>query len=79
MERLAEKLEKPLGDGARRGVVILQILVDETGKVTHAGFFKGAPPYFQAARDAACSSKFRTGKVDGKRYPITGLLTYIFQ
>lgn len=79
IESLAEKLEKPFVDGGRRGPLILQILVSETGKVTHAGFLKGAPPYFQAARDAVCSSTFRTGSVDGKRHQITGLLTYIFQ
>jgi hypothetical protein len=77
IERRAESLRRPSRVVRFRGVIIVQILVDENGKVTHAGVYKGSPE--SSARDAACESKFKPATVKGKPVPMTGMLTYIFQ
>lgn len=75
VERFGEKLQKP-ALATSRGVIEIQVLVDETGKVVLAGLYKGSITLLPDARDAACGSTFRPATVKGKAYPMTGLLMY---
>jgi outer membrane biosynthesis protein TonB len=73
-----ESLPRPFLDGAR-GIVLLQILVDENGNVTSAGSFKGEPSLVPVTRDAACKAKFKPAIANGKPVRMTGTLSYILR
>lgn len=79
LDSFAESLRQPSKLVRSRGLMILQVLVDVNGKVTHAGVYKGVPELASIARDAACESTFRPATVKGAPVPMTGMLTYLFQ
>lgn len=60
------------------GSAIIQVVLDESGKVARAGAISGHPMLQLAARDAACGSKFAPTTLEGRRVKVTGVLTYNF-
>lgn len=60
------------------GQVQVQVLVDETGKVTSAEALFGPESLRQAAVDAAKLARFKPMIVDGVAVKVSGILTYDF-
>ena len=60
------------------GVVLVQVLIDEKGKVILAGVSSGHPLLQAGARTAACLSKFSPTKVLGEPVKVSGIITYKF-
>ncbi len=61
------------------GEVVVQVTVDETGKVISANAVSGHPLLRQAAIQAAYQARFAPTKVNGKPVKVTGTITYDFQ
>lgn len=76
---LAADLRRPSRLVQRRGIVMLQLLVNEKGEVASAGLLNGTPELGDAARDAACESRFRPATMKGRPVPMYGTLSYTFQ
>lgn len=60
------------------GRVLIEILVDETGKVVRAGAISGHPLLQDAARDGACNSRFTPIRLSGNPIKVSGTLIYNF-
>ncbi|MEP7147266.1 MAG: energy transducer TonB [Acidobacteriota bacterium] len=71
----AIRLTKPRYAGIR-GVVTIQVLIDERGNIANAGGMSGHPFLVKSAREAACESKFSPTIIEGKPVKVTGIITY---
>ncbi|HKS27582.1 MAG TPA: TonB family protein [Pyrinomonadaceae bacterium] len=60
------------------GTVTVQVLVDETGKVTSARAVTGHPLLREAAVQAAYQARFSPTKLSGKPVKVTGVINYNF-
>lgn len=60
------------------GLVKIEILIDEEGRVIRAGAVEGAPLLQNAAREAACRAKFLPTQLMGNPIKVSGVLTYNF-
>jgi TonB family protein len=54
----------------QRGIVIIELLIDTTGKVASADVLRSVPPFDQAALTAARQWEYEVTKVDGKPVPV---------
>jgi TonB family protein len=54
----------------QRGIVILELLIDESGKVSTADVVRSVPPFDDAALAAARQWEYEVTKVDGKAVPV---------
>jgi protein TonB len=61
------------------GAVVVQVLVDETGKVTSANAVSGHPLLRQSAVQAAYQARFKPTMLSGKPVKVTGTITYNFE
>jgi len=70
----------PLARAAKAsGTVVVDVTVDETGKVTSANAQSGHPLLRQAAVQAAYASRFKPTLEEGKPVIVTGTITYVFK
>jgi TonB family protein len=60
------------------GTVVVQVIVDETGKVTSAKAVSGHPLLRQAAAQAAYRASFKPIKLNGKPVKVSGTISYDF-
>ena len=60
------------------GVVIVQVVLDETGKVISAHSTDGPPPLREAAVQAARKARFSPTKLSGQPVKVTGVINYKF-
>jgi TonB family protein len=60
------------------GVVTVQVMVDESGKVYSAGVVEGHPVFYTSTRNAACDSKFSPTSLAGSPVKVSGVITYNF-
>ena len=58
------------------GVVTVDVIIDETGKVIAAGTISGAAELHSRSREAACDAKFSPTTILGRPVRVTGLITY---
>lgn len=61
-----------------QGLVNVQILVDETGRVVSAQAVKGSPMLTRAAEDAARRARFTPTKLGNDPVKVQGVITYNF-
>jgi TonB family protein len=61
------------------GIVVVEIHIDETGKIVRAGTIEGHPLLQNAAREAACSARFNPTLLNGRPVNVIGTLTYNFR
>ena len=54
----------------QRGIVILELVIDATGKVLIADVLRSVPPFDEAALTAARQWEYEVTKVDGKPVPV---------
>lgn len=54
----------------QRGIVILELLIDEAGKVSTADVVRSVPPFDDSALAAARQWEYEVTKVDGKAVPV---------
>jgi TonB family protein len=54
----------------QRGIVILELVIDATGKVLTADVLRSVPPFDEAALTAARQWEYEVTKVDGKPVPV---------
>ena len=54
----------------QRGIVIIELMIDEAGKVTTADVLRSVPPFDEAALTAARQWEYEVTKVDGKPVPV---------
>lgn len=73
----AVSLAKPIA-GVRRGVVIVQVLIDEQGRVRKAGLHKGDRLLSGSSLDAACESIFAPVLIAGQPVQAWGFINYIY-
>jgi TonB family protein len=79
----AISLPKPSYPDAARaerasGSVVIQVLVDEEGKVISARAVAGHPLLLKESERAARQARFKPMKVEGKPVRVTGVITYLF-
>lgn len=79
----ALKLAKPTYPRAAReagasGTVVVQVLIDETGKVIHANAISGHPDLWKVSEDAASQSEFSPTKLAGQPVKVAGVIQYNF-
>jgi protein TonB len=60
------------------GTVVVQILIDEEGKVTEAHAVSGHPLLQNAAKEAALQARFPPTRLSGEPVKVTGVITYNF-
>jgi len=63
---------------AASGTVTVQVIVDETGKVTSATAVAGHPLLRQSAVQAAYQARFTPTKLEGKPVKVSGVISYNF-
>jgi TonB family protein len=68
----------PEGAGKVKGEVVVQVLVDEEGKVIEAKALEGPEQLRQAAVDAALKARFTPTKLSGRPVKVQGTLHYNF-
>jgi protein TonB len=61
-----------------QGVVSIQILIDETGKVISAKVVSGNPSLAPAARQAAFDARFSPTRLSNQPVKVSGVITYNF-
>ncbi len=61
-----------------QGVVSVQILIDETGKVISAKVVSGNPSLATAARQAAFDARFSPTRLSNQPVKVSGVITYNF-
>ena len=54
----------------QRGIVIIELVIDEAGKVSTADVLRSVPPFDEAALAAARQWEYEITKVDGKPVPV---------
>src|SRR3977135_1811076 len=54
----------------QRGIVIIELVIDEAGKVSTADVLRSVPPFDDAALTAARQWEYEVTKVDGKPVPV---------
>ena len=54
----------------QRGIVIIELVIDEAGKVSTADVLRSVPPFDEAALTAARQWEYEITKVDGKAVPV---------
>jgi len=79
----ALKLPKPIYPLEARevfasGVVVVRVVIDETGKVIYAKVISGHPKLWKAAEEAALQSEFSPTKLSGVPVKVTGVIQYNF-
>ena len=81
--RATSKPEPVLPDEARgkgvSGEVIVEVLIDENGKVESARALEGHPLLRKAAVDAAYQARFSVTRLQGQPIKVAGVLTYSFK
>ena len=81
--RATSKPEPVLPDEARQkgvsGEVIVEVLIDESGKVQSARALEGHPLLQKAAVDAAYQARFSVTRLQGQPIKVAGVLTYSFK
>ena len=60
------------------GAVSIQVLIDENGEIFSAAPVSGHPLLRNAARIAACGSKFMPTRLSGQPVKVSGIITYNF-
>ncbi len=65
-------------DGRIQGVVSIQVLIDETGKVVSAQIVRGNPMLAGAARQAAYLARFSPTRIGDDAVKVSGTITYNF-
>jgi outer membrane biosynthesis protein TonB len=60
------------------GVVEVEVLIDERGKVILAGAKNGLPALQNVSRDAACGARFSPTLLAGHPVKVSGIITYNF-
>ena len=60
------------------GTVIVQVLIDEDGKVTEAHAISGHPLLRESAENAARNARFAPTQLSGQPVKVTGVITYQF-
>jgi TonB family protein len=60
------------------GTVVVQVLIDEDGKVTEAHAISGHPLLREPAEDAARNARFAPTQLSGQPVKVTGVITYKF-
>lgn len=60
------------------GTVVVQVLIDEDGKVTEAHAVSGHPLLRKAAEEAARNARFSPTQLSGQPVKVTGVITYNF-
>ena len=60
------------------GEVVLQVIVDESGRVIRAVVIRDVPPLAGAAVEAAYRARFSPSEREGKPVKVTGIITYQF-
>jgi protein TonB len=60
------------------GPVVIQILVDEQGKVISAQVMSGHPTLVGAAKEAALRARFSPTMLNGQAVKVQGVITYNF-
>ncbi|MDT5062475.1 MAG: periplasmic protein TonB [Acidobacteriota bacterium] len=60
------------------GTVVVQVLIDEDGKVTQAHAVSGHPLLRKAAEEAARNARFSPTQLSGQPVKVTGVITYNF-
>jgi TonB family protein len=63
---------------ASGGVVLIEALVDATGKVARGRVIRSAPPFDQPALDAALQWRFRPARVKGRPTPVYAYMIFGF-
>lgn len=61
-----------------QGLVSVQILIDETGKVISAKVVSGSPSLATAARQAAFEARFSPTRLSNQPVKVSGVITYNF-
>jgi protein TonB len=61
------------------GTVVVQVTIDETGKVISAKAISGHPLLQQAAVQAAYQARFSPTQLSGQPVKVTGQINYNFQ
>jgi protein TonB len=61
------------------GTVVVQVTIDETGKVISAKAVSGHPLLQQAAVQAAYQARFSPTQLSGQPVKVTGQINYNFQ
>jgi TonB family protein len=74
------KPEYPRGfyDDRPRGVVQVEVVIDEKGEVISAGAISGDPRLQKPARKAACLARFSPTLLAGQPVKVSGIVTYNF-
>jgi periplasmic protein TonB len=77
---LARPNYPPLARAAHAsGTVVVQVTIDETGKVVSAHAISGHPLLQAAAVEAAYRTRFSPTQLSGQPVKVTGTINYIFQ
>ena len=79
----ALSLPKPAYPPAARarnlqGRAIVDVVIDEDGKVRLAGYISGELLLLSSSRDSACKAKFNRQIIDGKAVKVIGVVEYTF-
>jgi periplasmic protein TonB len=61
-----------------QGIVTVQVLIDESGKVLSASIVSGHPLLAPEAQKAAMQARFRPTTLSGQPVKVTGVITYNF-
>lgn len=81
--RLIKKVEPIYPEAAKQagieGVVILEVEIDEQGKVTRTTLLRSVPPLDQAAIDAVKQWQYEPAIIDGKPTPLIFTVTVAFR
>ncbi len=72
---------KPIQARAMRvtELVVVEVLIDESGKVIRAGVVSGGPLFHADSLAAACGSTFKPVKLGGEPVRVSGMITYTFK
>ncbi len=65
-------------NGRIQGVVLVQVLIDESGKVVSAQIVRGNPLLAGAAKQAAFLARFSPTKIGDQTVKVSGTITYNF-
>lgn len=62
-----------------QGTVVIQVLIDETGKVLSAKPVSGHPMFIPESQRAAMQARFSPTTINGQPVKVSGLISYNFQ